>query len=364
MTAELIEFPRCDECPRPGHFHGKACWVFQALREDDEPDETTMGNEEYPDMNAALTFDALRLANLSRLPLFRNSKGEPAHSKPDGSDWSPAQWLQAVTGELGEYANIRKKFERGDIDLETFKREAAKELADVQTYLDILAHSVGVDLGRATVEKWNAVSERVGCPLRIRNGVVENTRPYNEEELAIILGTTKPSGILGRIEPLKPEDRARLETVDPRSELERAGFDGDHEVAPSGRAVRPVVQWFAEQMEERLAANDHKPGWRGDDMDALLSRLADEKVELAQAVEADAPAREIAKEAADVANFALMIADNALAEVERNGQKLARQLYEVGGTPEFIPWSSLPDHDQNRYRKMAAHAMNTLGGQS
>lgn len=25
---EAVQFPRCDECPRPGHFHGKACWVF------------------------------------------------------------------------------------------------------------------------------------------------------------------------------------------------------------------------------------------------------------------------------------------------------------------------------------------------
>lgn len=25
---ERIVFARCDECPRPGHFHGKACWVF------------------------------------------------------------------------------------------------------------------------------------------------------------------------------------------------------------------------------------------------------------------------------------------------------------------------------------------------
>ena len=114
-----------------------------------------------------MTFDALRGANVARLPEFKNCHGEPAHSKLDGSDWSPAQWLQAVVGELGEYANLRKKFERGDIDAEAFQREAADELADVVTYLDILALQIGVDLGRATADKFNRVSVRVGSSVRL-----------------------------------------------------------------------------------------------------------------------------------------------------------------------------------------------------
>jgi NTP pyrophosphatase (non-canonical NTP hydrolase) len=114
-----------------------------------------------------LTFNTLRQANIKRLPTFKNSKGLPAHSEPDGSDWSPAQWLQAVTGELGEYANLRKKFERGDIDIDTFKANAAKEIADVQIYLDILAFRLGIDLGRAVKDKFNEVSVRVGSPIRI-----------------------------------------------------------------------------------------------------------------------------------------------------------------------------------------------------
>lgn len=125
----------------------------------------------------ALSFHTLRDANTARLPLFKNKHGQPAHTTADGSDWSPAQWLQALIGELGEYANLRKKFERGDLSLEEFQDLAEDELADVQTYLDILAlrcldfgaavHPTGVDLGLATVDKWNRVSERVGCELRI-----------------------------------------------------------------------------------------------------------------------------------------------------------------------------------------------------
>lgn len=114
-----------------------------------------------------LTFNTLRAANIKRLPLFKNKHGELAHSKPDGSDWSPAQWLQAVVGELGEYANVRKKFDRGDLSMVEFKKMAAEELADVQTYLDILAFQLGIDLGKATMEKWNAVSDRVGVPIHI-----------------------------------------------------------------------------------------------------------------------------------------------------------------------------------------------------
>ena len=118
-------------------------------------------------MTDGLTFNALRSANLARLPEFRNKHGEPAHSKPDGSDWSPAQWLQAIIGELGEYANVRKKFERGDLTLSEFQELAADELADVQCYLDILAAQLGIDLGRATMQKWNRVSERIGSDIRL-----------------------------------------------------------------------------------------------------------------------------------------------------------------------------------------------------
>lgn len=128
---------------------------------------------------APLTFAALREANMLRLPRFKNKHGQHAHAVPDGSDWSPAQWLQAVVGELGEYANVRKKFERGDLTLEEYGVLAAKELADVQTYLDILAlraldvagtpHPTGIDLGAATHAKFNEVSYRVGANVFIND---------------------------------------------------------------------------------------------------------------------------------------------------------------------------------------------------
>lgn len=114
-----------------------------------------------------LTFYELRQANVARLPLFKNAKGKPAHSKPDGSDWSIGEWMNATLGELGEAANIVKKIQRGDITFEEALPALKKEFADVQTYLDLTAFRCGIDLGRATIEKWNEVSERVGVELRL-----------------------------------------------------------------------------------------------------------------------------------------------------------------------------------------------------
>jgi len=118
-------------------------------------------------MPAELTFGELRRANKRRLPLFKNRKGEPAHSKPDGSDWCLAQWSNAVCGELGEAANIIKKIERGDMTLDEARTDLAMELADAATYLDLLAFRAGIELDEAVRVKFNAVSSRVGCEVRL-----------------------------------------------------------------------------------------------------------------------------------------------------------------------------------------------------
>lgn len=115
----------------------------------------------------SLKFSVLRRANELRLPQFKNRNGDPAHSEPDGSDWALSAWCNAVCGELGEAANLIKKIERGDYTLPEKRAELAKEFADVVTYLDILAMRAGVDLGDATVEKFNEVSVRVDSTVRI-----------------------------------------------------------------------------------------------------------------------------------------------------------------------------------------------------
>jgi len=130
-----------------------------------------------------LTFNTLRAANIKRLPLFKDAKGRIAHSKEDGSDWSHAEWLQAVIGELGEYANLRKKVLRGDMTFEEALPALTDELADVIIYMDILAMQLGVDLGEAIMEKWNKTSKKVGVPLYIDAEDWHYTRSPNDRSV-------------------------------------------------------------------------------------------------------------------------------------------------------------------------------------
>lgn len=88
---------------------------------------------------------------------------------------------------------------------------------------------------------------------------------------------------------------------------------------------RPAVREFADRMEAKLRANDHKPDWRQQRFSYLLARLGQEVAELEEALRAVAEAsaanrtlaetfglcEAVADEAADVANFAMMIADNS-----------------------------------------------------
>ena len=91
--------------------------------------------------------------------------------------------------------------------------------------------------------------------------------------------------------------------------------------------MRPEVRWFAEKMEQTLRANDHKSGWGDCEFRWLLGRINEEVLELQLACNGLTGAEEIGKttdcpidgetiirEATDVANFAMMIADNIRAE--------------------------------------------------
>jgi NTP pyrophosphatase (non-canonical NTP hydrolase) len=95
-----------------------------------------------------LSFDELRRANTDRL--------WEIHRNPD-DPWEPNDWAVATAGELGEALNLLKKVRRGE---KIPTREIAHELADTVIYLDLLADSLGIDLGEAVREKFNLVSER------------------------------------------------------------------------------------------------------------------------------------------------------------------------------------------------------------
>ena len=85
--------------------------------------------------------------------------------------------------------------------------------------------------------------------------------------------------------------------------------------------LRPEVKAMAILMEHELRKNDHKGGWKGDDIRGLMDHLRDEVAELAHVAdpriapyvpkEARGVLEGPGSEAADVANMALMVADNA-----------------------------------------------------
>lgn len=90
--------------------------------------------------------------------------------------WSISDWMTAVTGELGEAANLVKKLNRirdkvpGNRPEETeasLLAELQDEIADVGIYLDLLSQRLGFDLVKAMIEKYNKTSEKHNMPYKI-----------------------------------------------------------------------------------------------------------------------------------------------------------------------------------------------------
>ena len=91
---------------------------------------------------------------------------------------------------------------------------------------------------------------------------------------------------------------------------------------PRELQVREPVRWFSERMEEKLQKNDHKSHWSNCDFPYLDKRLDEEIQELKTARSLLYPVtaetvQAVISEAADVANFAFMIADNARSKQNR-----------------------------------------------
>ncbi len=110
-----------------------------------------------------LTFSEFRAANATRCLKWH----------PEGIEsWSASDWMVAIMGELGELASLVKmrNRERDGLPGNKFSptdKQLRDEAADVLTYLDLFCAMHGIDLGRATAEKFNEVSARVGFTDRI-----------------------------------------------------------------------------------------------------------------------------------------------------------------------------------------------------
>ncbi|MFT6461924.1 MAG: NTP pyrophosphatase (non-canonical NTP hydrolase) [Maricaulis maris] len=85
--------------------------------------------------------ERLRDANLQRC----------ARWHPNGvDDWSPAEWTNAVAGEVGEVIEVILQHGRSDAIVDPL----ACEIADVLTYLDLLAAKLGQRPGGALTTEW------------------------------------------------------------------------------------------------------------------------------------------------------------------------------------------------------------------
>ena len=74
--------------------------------------------------------------------------------------------------------------------------------------------------------------------------------------------------------------------------------------------VREPVAWFAKEMESKLRKDDYKKHWSEYSILFLHRRLMEEVQELSDEVDRKIKPEAVISECVDVANFAMMIADN------------------------------------------------------
>jgi NTP pyrophosphatase (non-canonical NTP hydrolase) len=159
---------------------------------------TTEDGEHIPDVEptqADLTFRLFQATSRARCNEWHNGF-------PDNTDWSIADWSNAMEGEAGELmdavlvlfvaskvvshtgaiANLVKKMRRIEeglvgnrgaelgIEWETLVDKVEEEAGDVVAYLDLLMTKLGRELGVATAKKFNKVSDQLGFPYKVPPG--------------------------------------------------------------------------------------------------------------------------------------------------------------------------------------------------
>lgn len=114
-----------------------------------------------------LTFRALREGNIDRREVVLRER--MPNFNPETDTWTLNDWMTALVGEVGEAANILKKVKRGDFTLDFIREDLAEELADAQSYLDLLSTAAGISLEAATRNKWNKVAEKYHFQRRLED---------------------------------------------------------------------------------------------------------------------------------------------------------------------------------------------------
>jgi len=101
-----------------------------------------------------ISFDDLRAANRIRQAEWPGGAGLPLSFR--GNE---------LAGEVGEACNVIKKLERARLGVAGSRdtvEHLREELADVVICVDLIAADLGLDLGRAVADKFNATSAKNG----------------------------------------------------------------------------------------------------------------------------------------------------------------------------------------------------------
>lgn len=83
--------------------------------------------------------------------------------------------------------------------------------------------------------------------------------------------------------------------------------------------MRNALKIFADRMEEELRKNDFRGGWKKENPEMMMAKLWDEMYDLDDQVDhylaGKGDREQIMKEAVDVANYAMFVADICLASM-------------------------------------------------
>lgn len=144
--------------------------------------------------------------------------------------------------------------------------------------------------------KWNAMSNAVDSQM---NSALERA------DMAMQRGTTEP--VLNEVRHALRAAKQALEA----SQRENERY----------RYLRPELRQFARLMENELRKNDDlKGGWRREPIHRLIDRAYEELDELKHVTWREYGPQELGSEAADVANFMMMVADNGAALKEADDE--------------------------------------------
>lgn len=126
------------------------------------------------DLGHRTFLERLRSANIKRAPDFHAG---------GLMDWSVAERGNELAGETGELCNVLKKmlriqkravsgegnpFAKADEGyLVELRAMARTELADVIICADLIGAQLGIDIEKATEDKFNATSDKIGSAVRL-----------------------------------------------------------------------------------------------------------------------------------------------------------------------------------------------------